>query len=94
MSKVPYRYLPSIIGRMLAENAKDFSDGEIERTLSQCVLGNKLVGIAKKLRDSGAFQSYLSEVYPNVLRIGPAENGVEAWSRIVRLVIAATKGGE
>jgi hypothetical protein len=84
------RKLPAIIGRMLAEDAKDFSDSEIDRTLSPCVCGNKLVIAAKRLRDTGAIREYLAEVFPS--RTVPTDRNAqeyEAMVRIVRLVNAA-----
>ena len=47
------RYLSAIAGRMVADNAVDTSDAEIERTLGPCVLGPNLIPMAKRLRDSG-----------------------------------------
>lgn len=91
MGKISYRYLPAIIGHMLAEDAMDFSDNEIVRTLSPCVAGKKLVEIAKVLRDKGIFCEYLNEVYPNISQMQPTPNGIEAHTRIVRLVVAASK---
>ncbi|MFZ2524430.1 MAG: hypothetical protein WAW87_03855 [Candidatus Ferrigenium altingense] len=40
-----------IIGRLKAENARDFSDSELERCLDPCC-GN-LTDLAKQLRDAG-----------------------------------------
>lgn len=49
------RRLDAIAGRMLAEGATiaDLSDAEIERTLRPCVAGERLVEMAKTLRDEG-----------------------------------------
>lgn len=46
-------YGEMIAARMFNENAQDMSDEEIERTLVGCVSGNKLITLAKELRDSG-----------------------------------------
>ncbi len=43
----------AIAGRMQVEGAKDTSDAEIERTLSPCVCGPRLVEVAKYMRDAG-----------------------------------------
>jgi hypothetical protein len=82
--------LPAIVGRMLAEDIRDLSDSEIERTLSPCVAGRRLVSIAKRLRDSGALRDYLAEVFPNVS--APADTNAQSYEssvRISRLVNAA-----
>lgn len=62
MSKInrDYQYLDAIAGRMIVENAKDTSDGEIYRTLSPCVGGKRLLDMATRLRDSGDLQEAIA----------------------------------
>lgn len=47
------RVCEAILGRMIVEGARSLSDAEIERTLSPCVCGPRLVEAAKRLRDRG-----------------------------------------
>jgi hypothetical protein len=47
------RWGDAIVGRMVAENAADLSDAEIERTLGPCVCGPRLIVAAKAMRDAG-----------------------------------------
>jgi len=47
------KYGNAVIGRMVAEGAKDASDAEIERTLGPCVCGPWLVILAKVMRNRG-----------------------------------------
>ena len=42
-----------IISRMIAECAVNISDGEIHRTLADCVAGQRLIEIAKYFRNTG-----------------------------------------
>ena len=42
-----------IRGKLLAENAINLEDKTLERILSVCVAGHRLVPLAKKLRDRG-----------------------------------------
>jgi hypothetical protein len=46
------RYGPAIRARMAAEGAKDWSDAEIERCLAGCVSGQKLIRLAKEMRQA------------------------------------------
>jgi hypothetical protein len=88
------RYLPAIVGRMLAENIKDLSDGEIERTLSPCVGGRKLVQAAKRLRDSGTMREYLTETFRGVtVPNDPNTQNFASSIRITRLVTASIPYG-
>jgi hypothetical protein len=43
----------TVIGVMLAENARDVTDAEIDRTLSRCVGANMLIPVAKRMRELG-----------------------------------------
>lgn len=43
----------ALLGRMIADGAKDTSDAEIERTLGPCVCGGMLIEIAKEMRRRG-----------------------------------------
>ena len=43
----------AIVGRLNAEMARDLSDAELERCLLPCVMGRKLVPLAKQMRDAG-----------------------------------------
>ncbi len=45
------RYAQAITGRMAAEDARDWSDAELERCLSGCVAGPRLVALARIVRD-------------------------------------------
>lgn len=47
------KYGGAVIGRMVAESAKDASDVEIVRTLDPCVCGPWLVTLAKVMRSRG-----------------------------------------
>lgn len=47
------RYGDALLGRMQAEDAKDTSDAEIERTLAPCVCGPMLVTLAQEMRALG-----------------------------------------
>lgn len=46
-------YGEQLLGRMIAEGARDTSDAEIDRTLSGCVCGPMLVVLAKEMRRRG-----------------------------------------
>ena len=45
--------LMAIRSKLLAEDAENLNDTEIERCLSNCVSGRKMVRMAKELRDEG-----------------------------------------
>lgn len=47
------RWLPQIKGKLLAENVSLLTDDELDRILSPCVAGNRLVPMAIMLRDAG-----------------------------------------
>ena len=47
------RYGEQLLGRMIADGARDTSDAEIERTLAGCVCGPMLVALAKEMRRRG-----------------------------------------
>lgn len=44
------KYGEQLLGRMIADGARDTSDAEIERTLAGCVCGPMLVALAKEMR--------------------------------------------
>ncbi len=46
-------YGGQLVGRMIADGARDTSDAEIERTLSGCVCGPMLVALALEMRRRG-----------------------------------------
>lgn len=46
-------YGEQLLGRMIADGARDTSDAEIDRTLSGCVCGPMLVVLAKEMRRRG-----------------------------------------
>ncbi len=46
-------YGDQLLGRMIADGARDTSDAEIERTLAGCVCGPMLVALAKEMRSRG-----------------------------------------
>lgn len=46
-------YAPQIRSRLLAEGARNTSDAELERCLLPCVLGKRLLIVAKYLREEG-----------------------------------------
>ena len=52
----------ALISRMISENIKGLSDAEVERTLMPCVLGWRLVPIARKMIDAGLLT--VDEVLP------------------------------
>lgn len=60
------RYVSQIWGRMNAEAAATLSDEEIERTLRDCVVGNRLISYAKFMRYNG---DLLLEVQPKNYRL-------------------------
>ena len=64
-----YELLDAIRGRLAVERARDDSDQELDRCLSQCIRGDTLVPIAKQLRDNGC---QLSGYYPEP---EPSEKG-------------------
>lgn len=43
----------AIMGRMVAEEAKDMSSAEIVRTLQNCVSGHRLIPIAQRMASEG-----------------------------------------
>lgn len=47
------QYGDQLLGRMIADGARDTSDAEIERTLAGCVCGPMLVALAKQMRSRG-----------------------------------------
>lgn len=47
------QYGEQLLGRMIAEGARDVSDAEIERTLAGCVCGPMLVALALEMRRRG-----------------------------------------
>lgn len=47
------RHVDAIRGRLAAERARNDSDAELDRCLSPCVGGNRLVPAAQLLRDAG-----------------------------------------
>jgi hypothetical protein len=47
------QYGEQLLGRMIADGARDTSDAEIERTLAGCVCGPMLVLLAKEMRERG-----------------------------------------
>jgi len=47
------QYGEQLLGRMVADGARDTSDAEIERTLAGCVCGPMLVVLAKEMRRRG-----------------------------------------
>lgn len=61
---VAKNYLEQVRSRMLAEEALDASDPEIERTLRPCVCGHLLVPVARYLRDHGYALLGFQVAYP------------------------------
>ena len=47
------KYGDDVIGRMVADGARNTSDDEINRTLSPCVCGPMLIAIAHEMRSRG-----------------------------------------
>lgn len=47
------KYGDAVIGRMIADGAKDTSDSEIDRTLANCVCGGWLPTLARVMRKHG-----------------------------------------
>lgn len=51
--KRKHRWFKSIICKLSAEKATSLNDSELNRCLSRCVAGPKLIKLAKKYRESG-----------------------------------------
>lgn len=75
--KVKADYKDAIMGRMANEGAKDFSDTEIERTLSRCVAGGKLIELAKVLREEGALSQSLLNKYKHEIEMSERPREVQ-----------------
>jgi hypothetical protein len=52
----PNKVKDQIIARMRNEAAVNISDGEIQRTLEDCVAGQRLITLAKQYRDDGSLK--------------------------------------
>jgi len=54
--RVTRRFINSMLGRLVADQVKDLSDAELERSLDPCIAGPQLLTTAKNLRDMGVLQ--------------------------------------
>ncbi len=72
------RYLEAIADRMVAEHAIDCSDEEIERTLSPCVAGPRLLVAARLLRETGDLSPAVEAIRPSSEEIEREKAAYEA----------------